>query len=382
MKNRVRCNVCAVLAIIVAGASGCGRTRVIVPLPPPAVRVRAITPVECQFVDGVTVQGMVRARNSARVAARMAGAIEAMLVVEGQAVTNGQALFRTDRVTAQEQMSLRQEDQLVAAAGQREAEAAVAEAEAVHHKALADRDRMHRLYEQSQAVTQDAVERADTELIRAESARIRARAGSDFATARAHQADTSLDIAAKQLADTLVCAPFDAVVVRKMLDAGDFAKVGDGVLDVDDPRRYEAVFSLSAEYYDRVHEGETAVMLAGDVAAIIRYRSPTVHPVTRTFEIRVDLPAGMAGASGRLCDGTVVFNRRTGLGVPDTAVGIRDEQSMVFVVRGGHVALTVVQTGLSWQGWTEIKSVDAVAGQSVVAEGQSLLDDGDAVRTK
>ena len=196
------------------------------------------------------------------------------------------------------------------------------------------------------------------------------------------QADTSLDIAAKQLADTLVCAPFDAVIVRKLLDTGDFARVGDGVLDVDDPRRYEAAFTLSAEHYDRVREGETAVVLSTGVTARVRYRSPTVHPVTRTFEIRVDLPAGAAGASGRLCDGTVVFERRTGLGVPDTAVGLRDERPIVFVIRAGRAVQVPVQAGLSWEGWTEIRSADAVAGQPVVAEGQLLLDDGDAVRTE
>jgi RND family efflux transporter MFP subunit len=231
-------------------------------------------------------------------------------------------------------------------------------------------------------VTQDAVERADTELVRAESARARARAGFDLAVARVRQADTSLDIAAKQLADTLVCAPFDAVVVRKMLDAGDFAKVGDGVLDVDDPRRYEAAFTLSAEHYDRVREGETVVQLEGGAVARVRYRSPTVHPVTRTFEIRIDLAPDAAGASGRLCNGTVVFAQRAALGVPDTAVGLRDGRPVIFVVRDGRAVQVVVGTGLSWQGWTEVTTPDAVAGQSVVAEGQLLLDDGDSVRTE
>jgi HlyD family secretion protein len=382
MKKRIQGGLMVALAALTLGATGCGKARGAAQAKPLAVRVRAIAPAEREFVDGATVQGMVRARNSARVAARVAGAIEAMLVVEGQAVTNGQALFRTDRMTAQEQVRLRQEDQRVAAAGQREAEAAVSETEAVRRKAVLDRDRMHKLFDQSQAVTQDAVERADTELVRAESACARARAGSDLATAHVHQADTSLDIAAKQLADTLVCAPFDAVVTRKLLDTGDFAKVGDGVLDVEDPRRYEAAFTLSAEHYDRVREGETSVLLGGGLTANVRYRSPTVHPVTRTFEIRVDLPADAAGASGRLCAGTVVFARRKGVGVPDTAVGERDKQPIVFVVKDGRATQVPVQTGLSWQGWTEIRSADAVTGKSVVAEGQLLLDDGDAVRTE
>jgi len=344
--------------------------------------VRAIAPAQRLFVDGIAVQGMVRARNSARVAARVAGTIESLLAAEGQAVTNGQALFRIDGVTAQEQVRLREDDRRVAAAGLTEARAAVAEAAAVHRKALADRDRMHQLFDQSGAVTQDTVERADTELVRAESALTRAQAGVELAAARARQADTSLEIAAKQFSDTLVCAPFDAIVVRKLLDTGDFAKVGDGVLELDDARRYEAAFTLSGDAYERVRENETLVRFADGTVAPVRYRSPTLHPITRTFEIRVDLAPDKSWASGRLCEAMVEFERRTAPGVPDTAVGLRDGRAIVFVVRDGRAVRIDVQTGLSWQGWTEIRSVDAIAGLPVVAEGQLLLDDGDAVRTE
>lgn len=371
------------LSLIVLTQSGCERANASAAEPArPTVRVQTIVAAEREFIETIPVQGVVRAVNSARVAARVAGTIEALRVVEGQSVTNGQPLFLTDRITAQEVARLREEDRLVAAAGLREAEAALAEAEAILTKAEADQQRMHYLYDNAKAVTKDAVERADTEFVRAKSALARTKAGLELAAARARQADSSLEIASKQLSDTLVCAPFEGVVVRKMLDVGDFAQVGEGVLELDDTRRYEALYTLSGDHYERVKEGETMVRLANGLTAPVRYRSPTLNPITRTFEIRVDLPRDKTWAAGRLCEATVELTTRRGLGVPDAAVGLRDGNKIVFIVENGLAVQTSVKTGISWQGWTEVTSTNNLAGLPVVAEGQLLLDNGDAVRTE
>ena len=346
----------------------------------PLVKVAKLTP-GYAFTDGVQVQGSVRTKSSASVASRVGGAVDELLADEGDQVKAGQPLFQVDKVTLENRVRLAQDDLSVAKALLKEAEAALAETDASHAKAQVDAGRMKKLFEEDKAVTKDAWERADLQLKLAGATRERARAAVESARVRIVQAQTALSVAHKNLSDSRGVAPFDGVITRKRLDKGDFANVGSVVFEMDDPRLYEVCFSMNAAHYDRVTVGQTRVRFSEGNEAPVTYKAPSVHPLTRTFEIRVTVERTPDMAPGMLRDATVVFRQIEAAALPASAVGLRQGRRVVFAVRDGNVLAMPAEVGLAWQGQLEIKNPEALAGADIVVEGLLLLNEGDAVRT-
>lgn len=347
----------------------------------PLVKVGRMTP-DYAFTDGVRVQGTVRTKFSAAVAARVPGAIDAVLADEGMSVKAGQPLFQVDKVNLENQVKLAQDDLNVARAAFKEAAAARAEAQAAYEKAQTDAARMKKLYEVDHAVTKDALEKAELQFKSADAAVQRVAAGVETARVRIVQAETALSVAQKNLGDSRGVAPFDGIITKKLKDGGEFVSAGTAVFEMDDPRVYEVCFSMNASHYERVVTGETAVRFDDGKEARVTYKSPSVHPVTRTFEIRTAVERSPDMAPGMIREARVLFRRYAAAVVPSQAVGLRGGKHVVFVVRDGKVAGVAVETGLEWQGQTEIRNHDVLKDAEIVTEGMLLLNEGDRVRVQ
>ncbi len=372
-------------AVVAAGCFGCGRAKPQVADLQAAARVRVAMPERREFQDAARVQGTVQAKVYAEVAARQAGPLDAFWVDEGDAVTAGQPLFQTDRVELERQLEINQRNLDVAAAMQLEAAAVVEEARAGHTKAEADYKRFRELLAAA-AVTQDAFERAELAFKQTEAVLARAEAGLTVSRMRRAQAESNLAIAQKRLDDSLVRAPFDGVVAVRHSEPGEFASLGKAVLRMEDVTRLEVSALLSETLYDRVHAGKSVVTVrlrdTPVAEGVVTYKAATVDPVSRTFEIKADLPRTELLAPGMLCGLDVVLMSRSGLGVPTTAVSIRRGAPCVFVLRDGKAALTPVKTGIAANGQTELLQAEALSGLPVIVEGQAFLNDGDPVETR
>ena len=290
------------------------------------------------FEDTAFAQGTVRAKESATIAARVPGTIDELLVAEGATVKKGDALFRVDRANLENAVKL---------------------AEIADRKAALDFRRMTRLVAEG-AVTRDAFEKAEVQ---------------------AKSAALQLAVARKNLADSEVCAPFDGVITEKRRDMGDFVSPGAPVLRMDNTSAYEIRFALNASDYGKVKVGKTAVRLSGRADAIpVAYRSPTVSPATRTFEIRIAVPKTDDLAPGMIRDATVVFARTTSDALPAAAVNPLNGTNCVAVVRGGRLAVLPVTAGAEQDGMRAVHGVPPDA--DVVAAAMLLFNEGDEVRTR
>ncbi len=346
----------------------------------PRVRVCALSE-GLSFEDAVTVQGSVRTKFAAAVASRLPGTVDEVLADEGDTVKAGQPLFQVDRVNLENQVAIARDDQAVAAAAREEALAAQAEAEAAHAKAATDEARFARLYNDSRSVTKDAWEKAQLQLRGADATLARAKAAVASADAKILQAATALRIAEKNLADSRGLAPFDGVITQKLRDRGDYVGAGTALFMLDDPRVREVCLLLSADRYADVTVGKTEVETSFGQRLPITYKSPTVHPVSRTFEVRAVLRPDAAIAPGMLCTARVVFAARKGMGLPAGAVGLRGGKSVAFVVTPeGTVSAVEVRKGATSEGTVEILNPEALKGAKVVSEGMLLLNPGDRVK--
>ena len=356
-----------VLALL---AAGCSEQVVERPETRPLVRVGAARQ-GVTFVDALRVQGSVRAKDAAVVSARIPGTLDAVFVDEGAHVKKGDALFQVDRQNLENAVRAAKDDLAMA-------KAQLAQAEATVGKAKLDADRMARLFAGA-AVTKDALEKAQ---VAAKSAS----AAFEAAQATVTKAETGLAVSEKNLSDSCVRAPYDAIVIRKHRNVGDYVGPGVCVFQVENPSVYEISFSLNAVHFARVKPGQTTVRLdqplAGQRDLLLTYRAPTVNAVTRTFEVRAQLPRTEDVAAGMLLDGEIVFASHTGQGVPASAVADRGGSDAVFTVEDGKAVRIAVETGLETDGWREIVRPALGPEKKIILEGMLLVNEGDEVRTQ
>jgi len=336
------------------------------------------------FERSLVVQGNVEAKHFAMVAPRIGGTIEVIDVDEGDAVVAGQTtLFATDAVALEKNVQIARHALTVAECARRQAAANLDKTKVDFHKAKLDYERFSRLHAK-EAVTDDAFEQQQSRYQQLEAAVTLAEAQVDLAAAQADQARAALAIAEKDLADTTISAPIDGTVSARLQEPGEMGDPGIPVLRIDDTSVLEVAAFLPAEYYAAIVPGQTTMRI--DVSGIdigrqvITYKSPTIEPKLRSFEIKCllsDPPAGVApGAMAQL---VVVLESRQGLGVPAAALEQRGGRSVVFVVENETARQVPVTTGLESAGWTEILDSELAEGAAVVTMGQRMVEAGTSV---
>ena len=362
-------------------AAGCGKI-----VPADAVETARVLAIRAQpvasreFARRLTVQGTLEAKNYANVAARADGNLDAIWVDEGDAVIAGTtSLFQIDPVSRENALTIAKQNLAVAKASLTVAEASVRKTEAEARKATLDFDRYERLHNDGK-VSDNEYESAEVQYAQAKAGIAVARAQVDLAERQVKQAEASLSIAQKNLDDAKIVAPISGAVSSRTAEPGEQMSVGRVILRIDDLTSVEAAAYLPAQYYPDVVPGKTTFRLdiggreAGTHA--VTYRSPTINPVLRTFEIKgkVEAADGLA-VPGQMADLTIVFETHQGIGVPSASILIRNGKPTVFVVQDGKAVAREVQTGIQNDAWTEISS-GLEAGESVVTEGQTQLRDG------
>jgi multidrug efflux pump subunit AcrA (membrane-fusion protein) len=336
------------------------------------------------FERSLMVQGNVEARHFAMVSPRVPGIIETIPVDEGDAVIADQTiLFRTDAVALEKNVQISQHALTVAQCAQREAAANLEKTRVDFRKAKLDYERFERLYQQ-QAVTADAFEQQQSRYAQLEAVVKLATAQVDLTGAQAEQAQAALTIAEKDLADATINAPIDGTVSARLQEPGEMGDVGKPVIRIDDTSVVEVAAFLPAQYYSAIVPGQTAMRI--DVSGIdigrhvITYKSPTIQPKLRSFEIKCilnDPPAGVApGAMAQL---VVVLESRQGIGVPSAALEQRGGRSVVFVIENDTARQVPVGTGIETDGWTEAVDSELAEGAAVVTMGQYMVQAGTPV---
>ena len=361
-------------------AAGCGKKESAAAETVRALSVRVQPAAERTFERRLTVQGTLEAQNYANVASRADGNLDAIWVDEGDAVVAGEtALFQIDPVGRENARTIAQQNLAVAQASLAVADASAEKTRAEARKARLDYERYERLHQDGK-VSASEFEAAEVARAQAQAGIAVAEAQVDLAGRQVTQSEAALAIAEKDLADTKAIAPISGVVSSRTAEPGEQMAVGRIILRIDDLARVEAAAFLPAQYHPEVEPGKTVFRLGvgGREAGThpVSYRSPTIDPTLRTFEIKGELKdAGEYAVPGQMADLTLVFETREGLGVPSASVLIRAGQQVVFVVQDGQAFVRPVETGLQNDGWIEILS-GLAPGETVVTEGQTQLRDG------
>jgi len=346
------------------------------------IKVELRKPELRHFRHGIQVQGVIEPEEAAAIASRVSGTIDEFKVSEGSKVKKGDILFLIDQKNLRNALTIAEQNYKVALEVCRTAEEDVNIAEITLRKAELDYKRNEYLMK-SNAVSRTTFETTETDYKRAVANLRKVNAVLKYNKAQVDQAVANLEIARKNFEDSIVRAPYDGIITDKLCDAGEFAAVGKEVLKLESTSGLEVSARISALHYPHIANGtDIAVSIAGKklCQAKIYYKSPSIEPMSRTFEIKAKLPAAPGIISGLLCDINIIFAQRQGYGLPsDAVIAIAGGKNAVFIVNGDTAKEVIAETGFVTDGFTELLNAKELLDAECVVSGQYFLNDGSKV---
>lgn len=323
------------------------------------------------------VIGRLVARESATIAARVAGAVSNVEVEVGDHVAEGDMLVIMDLERFEAEVAL-----VEAEVGEIEARAAAARAGEMI--ARQDLERQEGLRE-SAAFSQGRYDDAVQEVLRMESLAAEAEA-------RLRRTLVAFDLARLDLEYGTIRAPFSGVVSERYTETGEYLTVGAPVVTVVNDTNLEIEVAVPFDRLGGLEPGiEVDVRLAerGDddadlLPAVVRAVVPVEDPLTRTRRVRMT-PSFDEHDEALAANQSVTAMIPTGaardvLTVHKDAVVNGPAGSMVFVVVEGTAQPRPIAIGVSVGERFEV--VNGLAeGDEVVVRGNERLAPGQAVRT-
>jgi multidrug efflux pump subunit AcrA (membrane-fusion protein) len=313
----------------------------------------AVTAVRAAMTDVATAidsGGVVQARTTAAITARLLAPVREVRVVPGDRVRKGQTLVVLDGGDLAAGASAARTAAAAAEQGARVAAADLQAAEAALVLARASYDRIARLQARSSATAQELDDAIAT--LRGAEARV---AGATARTLQAASAVDSAHAASDQAKTThsftTITAPFDGVVTEKMVEPGNMAAAGTALLRLEDTSAFRLEVrvdeSLAAEVRHAtrvpVFLGSTPTPVIGTVAEISR----AVDSDARAFVVKVALPDVPGLRSGEFGKARFSASPRRALTVPASALVRRGQLTSVFVVDNGRARLRLVNVSES-----------------------------------
>lgn len=353
----------------------------------PVIRAEVLTVQPVLWPTVVRTHGSLIADEVTVVGAKVAGRVEEVYFDLGDAVRQGQPLARLDQSDFQLQVLLAEAQlaQARAALGLKESDPVegldpqnappVREAKAVWEEARTRLARLRQLQNLARnTVTQEEIDQAEA----AEAAAAARHAAAINAVrekiAQVGVQASTLAVARQRLADTVIVAPFDAVVQERHVAPGTFVQVGNPLLTLARTSRLRFRGTIPERHAHRLALGQEVTLRIEGVgpprqAAVTRI-SPALDEQTRslTFEAALDNADGSL-RSGLFAEADVVVDpQATALVVPRSAVVRFAGAEKVWKVVDGKTQEQLIQTGRQEAQWLEVVS-GLSAGDQVLADG-------------
>lgn len=307
------------------------------PLP---VRVRTLSPE--LFSSDVVLTGRTKASRTVEMKAETEGSVEALHVIEGDFVSEGQLLAT-----------------------------------------LEIRDREARVRESEQLVKQREIEFNAAESLenRGFNSKVKlAQARADLEAARAR-----LKAAQTDLEKTQIKAPFDGVVARQDVEKGDFVSIGGGLFEVVDLDPVELSGFVSERRISEIRKGTPAKagFLDGrTLEGVVSYVSPAADPETRTFRIEISASnPDMGIVDGLTAEIRVHVEQKQAYRISPSILTLDDigRVGVRIVLAGDHRVQFVPVNILS--DMSDHMMVEGIPeGSQLITVGQDFVSDGQIVR--
>ena len=190
----------------------------------------------------------------------------------------------------------------------------------------------------------------------------------NYRTARAHvdAANANVEIARDTLSYTILKADHDGIITAKGAEVGNVVAAGQMVVRLAQPGEKEAVFQVSGtrmQLASQIKAVEIALVENSTVTAEgqVRYISPGVDPVTRTYTVKIALPNAPSGMRlGASVIGRVKLPGELAADLPSSAL---------FATKENTPAVWVVDRAASTVSLKPVTVVQVDTGRAIVSGG-------------
>jgi len=351
----------AALAIGLVVSACSGRTETTAAQAETPIPVTVGTVAMTDIADTFETGGVVQARTTATLTARILAPVREVRVAPGDRVRAGQVLIVLDGSdlgaharSARAGAQAADQGAIAAASDQQAAEAALALARSTHA-------RIAGLHAKRSATAQE-LDNATGALRAAEAQVASAAARAQAAVSGVQSARAASDAAGTTESFALITAPFDGLVTEKLIEPGNMAAPGSPLMRVEDMRGFRLDVRVDASRVGEVSPGATVPVsldsgtggatatVDGTVAEIGR----AVDADARAFLVKIALPGVTGLRSGAFGRAHFSAKARRALAVPANALVHHGQVTSVFVVVNGiarvrlvNVSGTEVLAGLS-----------------------------------
>lgn len=348
------------------------------------------------YNTGNKVYGTTVSAESARIAAEIMANVNAIHVTNGDYVKEGQTLIQLDNDKANASLSQVAANIDTVKAKVKSVDETIKQVGAAVTKAQADLALKEKVYSRKSslyeagAISLQEKDEAETAYLAAKAQLAEAEAQLETTKANRTEVIASLGVAeatynsaAINVQDGTIKAPFNGVVVEKLIDKGDMVSPGAPLLTIEKAPYYLEVF-VDERKQSKINLGETIPVtidalqntLHGKVTEI----TPKIDPESRTFKVKIEIPQ----STGNLKDlksgmfGYAIFPEanENGMFIPKSAIYYWSQLTAVFVVDDQNIAhLRYVQLGEEQNNSVEVLS-GLNQGERIVLSNPEKVKDG------
>lgn len=314
----------------------------------PPISVKTVTLAETEVPEIYTAPGTVRAKTSSTLSSKVLAYVRSVNVHEGQRVRAGQTLVVLNGQDLDASYRGAEAAREEVSRSIEEADSAITEAKTNLDLTEVTYSRLKDLFDK-RSISNQEFDEANAKLKSARAAYDRASARREQAQSRARQMDAELRAADITRGYETISAPFAGVVVSKNVDPGILASPGMALLTLEEEGSYRLEASVEESRLPsiRLHDCVPIQIDASkqNLSGVVSEISPSVDAASRTYTVKLDLPAVTGLHSGVF--GRALFpsgNRRT-LAVPSDVVVQEGDLVSVLVADGGFARRRLITTG-------------------------------------
>jgi RND family efflux transporter MFP subunit len=334
--------------------TGCGRDgrHELAELPSISVRVAAATLSDAP--RSVSAAGSMRGTSEAVLSSKVMGTVLEIRKTSGETVRKGEILIVIDSRDVSGQIA--------------QAKGALAQAKAAAALAETNFSRFEQL------VAKNAASQLELD---------QARYQRDTAKGAVEQAEGAVATASSYRSYAEIPAPFDGWVVDRFCEPGDMAAPGRPLMRVENVDELRLHVNLPERELGTVASGGRVSVIVpslgdrrfeGSIAEIV----PAVDQATRSFLVKIDVPADPALRSGMYARAVFEGSPRTALRIARQAILKRGGMTGAFVVEGGKATFRLITLGEEREDAVEVLS-GIEDGERIVLDPPSTLGEGSPV---
>jgi multidrug efflux pump subunit AcrA (membrane-fusion protein) len=395
IEMKTKFTILAAIGLTAITVASCGQKSEAAAGKPPVVKGARVERVSMSPVeDYYEATGTARSKTTTVLSSKIMGTIISLRAREGDKVSAGQVIVEIDNRDASAQLQKADAGLRQAQEGLAEVEQAINAAKSAQAAAEANQRLANSTYARYRALIERksvSPQEFDEAKSKHEMAEAEARRAADtlkMLAAKRQQALAQIDQAKAEIANARVfvsyariTSPISGVVVSKNTEVGSTATPGAPLLTIEDSLRYRLEVAVEESQLGKIGMGQRArvridALGADDLEGGVSEITPAADPMSRSYTVKIDLPARQSLRSGLYGVARFASGQRQAILIPQKAVAQRGQLAGVFAVDDAGVArLRLIKTGKIYG-----ESVEALSGLSdgerIVVDGVAKVRDG------